>query len=109
MENKDFEILDTFQNINPNGGMTKKVNVYRLKNGEKFRITYENSNGFPLGFNSKKCIAQYSKKDSQWNNLEDISVLQMSMPTPSYYSSSTVTHMNEFFDRMEKRMVTIYS
>ncbi len=109
MKNKDFEILDTFQNIDTENGMTRKVNWYSLKNGKKFRITYENSNGFPMGFNYKKCIAQYSPDDCKWNNLEDITILQMSMPIPNYYSGSTIAHMNEFFDKMEKRMVAIYS
>ena len=109
MEDKDFEVLDTLERINTIRGITKKIQIYRLNNGEKFRITYENSNGFPMGFNSKMCIAQYSQKDARWNNLEDISALQMSMVTPSYYSQDSIKHMNEFFDKMEKRMIKVYS
>ena len=36
MKEKDFEVLDTFENIKH--GVTKKVQIYRLKNAEKFRI-----------------------------------------------------------------------
>lgn len=107
MKEKDFEVLDTFENIKH--GVTKKVQIYRLKNSEKFRITYENSNGSPLGFNSKMCISQYSAKDARWNYLEDISILKMSISIPNYYSSDSINHMNEFFERMEERMVIIYS
>ena len=56
------------------------------------------------------CISQYSAKDARWNNLEDISILKMSISIPNYYSrENSINHMNEFFERMEERMVIVYS
>jgi len=92
---------------NTNKGVTKQTRTYEL-NGEKFQIRYELSNGSPLGFNYKMCLAQYSKADGKWNNLEDISVLKMNGPIPSYFSSSAKAHALEFFTKMEARLVKIY-
>lgn len=90
-------------------GVTKQTKTYEL-NGEKFQIRYENSNGFPMGFNSKKCLAQYSKEKGQWNNLEDIGVLDMSMKTPSYFDMQvSKKHCEEFFNKMEQRLAKVYS
>ena len=88
-------------------GITKQTKTYKL-NGEKFQIRYENSNGSPLGFNSKMCLAQYSKAEGRWNKLEDIKVLDIN-PAPSYFSHQCVAHMDQFFELMEQRLEKIYS
>jgi hypothetical protein len=98
---------ETEKVVNHQGGVTKQTKTYKLGD-EKFKIRYENSNGSPLGFNSKMCLSQYSKEKAQWNNLEDISVLKMSSPIPSYYSSGSGKHMEEFFKLMEERLIKIY-
>ena len=103
-----FKLIDETEFIHDtNKGITKQTRTYNL-NGEKFRIRYENSNGLPMGFNYKMCLSQYSKSGGCWKNLEDIDVLKMSGPTPSYYSSSAKDHALEFFQKMEERMVKIY-
>lgn len=93
---------------NSNRGITKQTKTYSL-NGEKFKITYENSNGKPLGFNYKMCLSQYSKSEAKWNWLEDIRVLGELEHIPSYYSTQCLTHMKLFFKKMEERLVKIYS
>ena len=106
---KALEILDETLFIHDtNKGVTKQTKTYRLEN-EKFQISYENSNGSPMGFNSKMCLRQYSKEKATWNTLEDISVLNMSIRIPSYYSSDSKKHCTEFFQKMEERLVKIYS
>jgi hypothetical protein len=100
--------IDETEFIHGDGrGITKQTRTYNL-NGDKFQIRYENSNGSPLGFNSKMCLTQYSKSEGRWNYLEDIKVLKMSTPIPNYYSSSCKAHALEFFQKMEERMVKIY-
>jgi len=98
---------ETEKVLNHQGGVTKQTKTYKLGD-EKFQIRYENSNGSPCGFNSKMCLRQYSKEKAQWNNLEDISVLKMPFPKPSYYSSESTRYMEEFFKLMEKRLTKIY-
>jgi hypothetical protein len=106
---KTLEILDETLFIHDTSkGVTKQTKTYFL-NGEKFQIRFENSNGSPMGFNYKMCLAQYSKADAKWNNLEDIKVLNMSSRIPSYYSSDAKKHCIEFFQKMEERLVKIYS
>jgi len=101
-------LLDETPLVNDlNKGVTKQTKTYSL-NGEKFQIRYENSNGSPLGFNYKMCLAQYSKAEGKWNNLEDIKVFDMG-PIPSYYSRDCLTHMKLFFKKMEERLTKIYS
>ena len=103
-----FKLIDETEFIHDtNKGITKQTRTYDL-NGEKFQIRYELSNGSPLGFNSKMCLSQYSKAEGRWNNLEDIKVLSMSTPIPSYYSNSAKSHAVEFFTKMEARLVKIY-
>ena len=88
---------------------TKQIRYYEL-NDKKFRIVYENSNGFSMGFKTKKCLDQYSPTDARWNHLDDITVLSMSMKTPSYCDPrNSKIHMLEFFEKMEKHLVLIYS
>ena len=100
-------VLDETPLVNDlNRGITKQTKTYSL-NGERFQIRYENSNGTPMGFNYKMCLAQYSKAESKWNNLEDIKVLGLG-GIPSYYSSECLSHMNLFFKKMEERLVKIY-
>jgi len=106
---KTLEILDETLFIHDTSkGVTKQTKTYRLEN-EKFQIHYENSNGSPMGFNSKMSLRQYSKEKATWNTLEDISVLNMSSRIPSYYSSDAKKHCIEFFQKMEERLVKIYS
>lgn len=92
---------------NARGGVTKLEKVYKI--GEKrFRIRYENSNGFPLGFNYKKCLSQYNGEE--WKNLDDISVLSGKLgATPSYFSTDSYAHCEAFFKLMEARILNIYS
>jgi hypothetical protein len=100
-------VLDETPLVNDlNKGITKQTKTYSL-NGERFQIRYENSNGSPMGFNYKMCLAQYSKAESKWNNLEDIKVLGLG-GIPSYYSRECLSHMNLFFKKMEERLVKIY-
>jgi len=100
-------VLDETPLVNDlNRGITKQTKTYSL-NGERFQIRYENSNGTPMGFNYKMCLAQYSKAESKWNNLEDIKVLGLGEIT-SYYSRECLSHMNLFFKKMEERLVKIY-
>ena len=87
---------------------TRQTKYYEL-NGERFQIAYNNSNGFPLGFNYKMCLSQYSKRDSKWNNLEDISILDIS-ETPSYcHKENSLKHLKDFFQKMEEHLVTVYN
>ena len=103
-----LELLDETPLVNDlNKGLTKQTKTYSL-NGEKFQIRFENSNGSPMGFNYKMCLAQYSKADAKWNQLEDISVLGMG-PIPSYYSVESNNYMKTFFKKMEERIIKIYS
>ena len=94
--------------VNPNRGITKQIKTYQVGD-EKFQIRYENSNGSPMGFNYKMCLAQYSKEKAQWNNLEDISVLKMSEKIPNYFSHNAVNHLKEFQLKMLQRLNKIYS
>ena len=98
---------ETKKVLNYQDGVTKQTKTYKL-GSNKFQIRYENSNGFPLGFNYKKCLMQYSEEKAEWSRLEDISVLTMSFPTPSYYSAESPRHMEEFFEKMEERLIKIY-
>jgi hypothetical protein len=103
-----LEVLDETPLVNDlHRGITKQTKTYSL-NGEKFQIRFENSNGSPMGFNYKMCLAQYSKADGKWNNLEDIKVLNLG-PIPSYYSAESNHYMQKFFKLMEERLVKIYS
>ena len=103
-----LEVLDETPLVNDlHRGITKQTKTYSL-NGEKFQIRFENSNGSPMGFNYKMCLAQYSKSDGKWNNLEDIKVLNLG-PIPSYYSAESNHYMKTFFKLMEERLVKIYS
>lgn len=88
-------------------GITKLEKTYKC--GDKvFRITYENSNGYPLGFNYKMCLSQYNGEE--WKNLEDVrSIKDKIGDTPSYYSSNARQHCLNFFDVMEKRIINIYA
>ena len=106
---KKLKVIDTTTILqDAQNGITRLTRTYEL-NGEKFRIHYENSNGFPLGFNYKKCLSQYSRASAKWNNLEDISSLPIG-PSPSYYNlEASKLHMEEFFRQMEKRLVSVYS
>ena len=90
-------------------GLTKTERYYKL--GDRtFMIRYENSNGSPLGFNSKMCLRQYDPAKGCWNNLEDIKCLDMSTKIPNYFSEhESRRHMNEFVAKMEKHMVEVYS
>ena len=109
MKSKLIIIDETSPVIDTNRGMIKQTKTYRLGD-EKFQICYEHSNGSPLGFNTKKCLCQYSKNDGKWNYLEDISVLSESVRNvPSYFSSESKQHMELFFKEMESRLVKIYS
>jgi hypothetical protein len=109
MSKAKFKKIDQTELINDlNKGITKQTRTYEL-NGEKFQIRYELSNGSPLGFNYKMCLAQYSKNDGKWNYLEDIGVLSMSKPIPSYFSNQAAAHAMEFFTKMEMRLNKIYS
>ena len=109
MKGKLIVIDETSPVINTKSGVFKQTKTYRLGD-EKFQIRYENSNGSPLGFNTKKCLCQYSKNDGKWNYLEDISVLSESVRNvPSYYCSTSKQHMELFFKEMEDRIVKIYS
>jgi hypothetical protein len=107
---KAFTVLDKTPLIsNESNGVTRQTVTYQIGDN-KFRIHYENSNGRCMGFNSDMCLKQYSKNDAKWNNLEDIRMLNMSTPIPGYYAMrESITHMNEFFKKMEERMVKIYS
>lgn len=109
MKSKLIIIDETSPVIDTNRGMIKQTKTYRLGD-EKFQICYEHSNGSPLGFNTKKCLCQYSKNDGKWNYLEDISVISESVRNvPSYFSSESKQHMELFFKEMEARLVKIYS
>lgn len=109
MEKKLIKIDETEFISNSKNGITKLIRYYEL-NGKKFRIQYENSNGSPLGFNSKKCLDQYSENDARWNHLEDISVLKMFNACPSYFDmGGSKQHCMEFFRKMEAHLVKIYS
>jgi hypothetical protein len=106
---KSLQILDETEFINDtNQGVTSLTKTYGFGE-DKFQIRYENSNGSPLGFNSKMCLRQYSREKAQWNNLEDIRVLKMSEGIPSYFSSSCKSHCLEFFQKMEDRIIRVYS
>ena len=106
---KSLEILDETEFINDtNQGVTSLTKTYQFGE-DKFQIRYENSNGSPLGFNSKMCLRQYSREKAQWNNLEDIRVLKMSEEIPSYYSLYCKNHCLEFFQKMEERIIRVYS
>ena len=90
-------------------GVTRLVRYYNL-NGHTFKIFYENSNGSPMGFNSKKSLSQYAKNDAKWNYLEDIKSVKMPNPTPSYFAmEDSKKHCFDFFDRMEAHLVKIYA
>ena len=106
---KKLQLLDETEFINDtNKGVTSLIKTYKFGE-DKFQIRYENSNGSPLGFNSKMCLRQYSREKAQWNNLEDIRVLKMNQGIPSYYSQSCKTHCLEFFQKMEDRIIRVYS
>ena len=106
---KSLQILDETEFIHDtNGGVTSFTKTYQFGE-DKFQIRYENSNGSPLGFNSKMCLRQYSREKAQWNNLEDIRVLKMSEGIPSYFSPSCKSHCLEFFKKMEERIIRVYS
>ena len=106
---KSLQILDETEFIHDtNQGVTSLTKTYQFGE-DKFQIRYENSNGSPLGFNSKMCLRQYSREKAQWNNLEDIRVLKMSEEIPSYYSRSCKNHCLEFFQKMEERIIRVYS
>lgn len=116
---KLLKLLDASPLINSDG-VTKQTKIYEF-NGEKFRISYENSKGTPISWNYeitkgtptawnyKMCLSQYSKLEAKWNNLEDISVLDIS-PVP-YYGNLPLSkvHCATFFKKMEKRLVKVYS
>lgn len=103
-----IKTIDETEFINDTGkGITKQTRTYEL-NGEKFKIHYELSNGSPMGFNTKMSLLQYSKGDGKWNFLEDISVLKMNGPIPSYFSRTAKGHALEFFRKMEEHLVKIY-
>src|SRR3990172_9388299 len=88
-------------------GVTKQTKYYNM-DGRKFAIAYENSNGSPMGFNSKMCLRQYDGVNAKWHNLEDIKVLGMGK-IPNYFSDGeSRRHMNEFFTKMEKHLTTVY-
>ena len=106
---KSLQVLDETECIHvTNKGVTSLTKTYQFGE-DNFQIRYENSNGSPLGFNSKMCLRQYSREKAQWNNLEDIRVLKMSEGIPSYYSHSCKTHCLEFFQKMEDRIIRVYS
>ena len=106
---KKLEILDKTEFINDlRRGVTSLTETYQFGE-DKFQIRYENSNGNPLGFNSKMCLRQYSRKDAKWNNLEDITVLKMNGEIPSYYSHNCKSHCEEFFKKMKERIIRVYS
>lgn len=110
MEKPKLKKIDETEFIsNKTVGKTKLIRYYLL-NGKKFRIQYENSNGFSMGFNTKQCLDQYSEHDAKWNHLEDISVLKMSTKCPSYFNmEESKNHCMEFFRKMEAHLVKIYS
>jgi hypothetical protein len=89
-------------------GITKQTKYYECE-GRKFRITYEMSNGCPLGFNYKKCLSQYDKEAGKWNNLVDIKALDMKVKCTNYYSMGIAKdEMNEFFTKMIDHLKTVY-
>ena len=95
--------------ITQRSGLTKYEEIIEL-NDIKFRIRYENSNGDPMGFNYKMCLSAFSKSEIKWNNLDDISVLDMTRKIPNYFSvTESKLHCKEFTTKMKDRILKIYS
>jgi len=103
MTKKKIKAITETKLINSNG-CTRLTKFYDI-NGKKFRIHYENSNGS----NSRDMyLSQYD--GNKWNYLDTIDIIDMDIPKPSYYADKeSLRHLNEFFSKMEKHLVTIYS
>ena len=86
------------------GGCTRLTKFYDL-NGKKFRIHYENSNG---SNSMDMYLSQYD--GNKWNFLDTIDIIYIDIHKPIYYAhEDSIRHLNEFFNKMETHLVTIYS
>lgn len=98
---KETELINKY-------GLTKQTKYYEY-NGRKFKIYFENSNGYCIGFNSKMCLSQYDPEGGKWNYLEDNRIVGV---IEKYASESDVegslSLLKEFFRVMEDHLVTVY-
>ena len=109
MENKLKLISKTKLVSDAKNGITRQDKYYEF-NGRKFKIRYEESNGSPLGFNSKKCLLRYDEVAGKWNALEDIRTLDMKERCTNYFDmGSALREMKEFFSKMERHIKTVYA
>lgn len=70
MENKIKVLETTEQTFDRRSGKTRIVKIIEFHN-KKFTITFEVSNGSPLGFNYKKCI-DILGEDGLWHHVADV-------------------------------------
>ena len=103
-----LELVEETDLVN-SGGVTSLTKFYKTTEAPKrvFKIRYEMSNGSPLGFNYKKASSEYT--DGKWNNIEDISTLNMTARCGNYYDhAGALKECNEFFKLMEEKIEKLY-
>lgn len=86
--------------------------IYSYKD-KRFKISFENSNGKILGFDSKHSLAVFNKANDKWNYLADINDLQGLTNgdiTLNYYTSETVQRegLKHFIAACKKYIKALY-
>lgn len=88
----DFKKIKDLSNIvDPEHGNTRVATLWEYK-GKKFRFTFENSNGTPLGFDYKHCIDVFNVSEDTWKHLADkkdiLAFAKCEIDCTAYYGNS---------------------